>query len=68
MITGEFKSINDITYKVEILCNHNYVIGSSDAIQFASDPITITQDVEGTIAPIIKTQAEITLLVKKLLY
>lgn len=64
MITGEFKSINDITYKVEILCNHNYVIGSSDAIQFASDPITITQDVEGTIAPIIKTQAEITLLVK----
>ena len=64
MITGEFKSINDITYKVEILCNHNYVIGSSDAIQFASDPITITQDVEGTIVPIIKTQAEITLLVK----
>lgn len=64
MITGEFKSINDITYRVEILCAHSYVIGSTDAINFASDPITITQDVEETISPIIKTQATITLWVK----
>lgn len=64
MITGEFKSINDITYRVEILCAYSYVIGSTDAINFASDPITITQDVEETISPIIKTQATITLWVK----
>ena len=64
MITGEFKSIHNNTYRVEIGCNYTYLIGSSDAINFASDPINIVQDVEETIEPIIKTQAEIKLLVK----
>ena len=64
MITGEFDSIRGNTYRVEIGCNYNYIIGSSDAIQFASDPINIIQDTEDTIEQIIKTQAEIKLLVK----
>ena len=64
MITGEFDSIRGNTYRVEIGCNYNYIIGSSDAIQFASDPINIIQDTEDTLEQIIKTQAEIRLLVK----
>lgn len=67
MITGEFKSIKNHTYSVEIQCSYNYEIGSSDVINFTSDPITITQDVEQTIDPIIKTQATINLIVKNYL-
>ena len=67
MITGQFKSIRENTYSVEIESAYNYEIGSSDVINFTSDPISITQDVEQTIEPIIKTQATINLIVKNYL-
>ena len=64
MIYGSFKSINETTYTVQIECGLDYEINSSNRIRFVDDPIEIEQDVDDTFQHIIKTSANITLLVE----
>lgn len=64
MIYGTFKSINETEYTVQIDCALDYEIDSSKRIQFVYDPIEIEQDVDDTFQHIIKTSANITLLVE----
>ena len=67
MIHGKFKSISNVEYSVEINCPYDYEIGSDDTINFTDEPIEINQDISDTFEHIIKTQAEINLLVKNYL-
>ena len=67
MIHGKFKSISNVEYNVEINCPYDYEIGSDDTINFTDEPIEINQDISDTFEHIIKTQAEINLLVKNYL-